>query len=225
MNKYKPRFVYTVGICCFTWCVLATVLFAHAANNRHYKLVAFGDSLTAGYGLADVDSFPTQLQLLLKNIGYNVTVINAGVSGDTTAGGLARLDWSIGEDVDGVIIELGANDALRGISPGVTRKSLEQILTRIKERKIAILLTGMLAPPNLGKDYANAYNEIFPDLARKFTVVFYPFFLKDVASIPSLNQADGLHPTAAGVGIIARNILPKIEELLKNITLNNPTPQ
>jgi len=187
-----------------------------SADQHSYRLAALGDSLTAGYGLVAPDSFPAQLQKLLKNKGYNVIVQNAGVSGDTAAGGLARLDWSLGEDVDGVIIELGANDALRGISPGSTRTSLENIIIRLKQRKIDVLLTGMLAPPNLGPDYGNSYNAIFPDLAKKYNLVFYPFFLKDVAAIPSLNQSDGIHPTAAGVKIIVRNILPEVEELLNN---------
>ncbi len=187
-----------------------------SASQYTYQLAALGDSLTAGYGLKGSNSFPAQLQKMFKNKGYNVTVQNAGVSGDTAAGGLARLDWSLGEDVDGVIIELGANDALRGISPGSTRASLEKIIIRLKQRKIDVLLTGMLAPPNLGPKYGKSYNAIFPDLAKKYNLVFYPFFLKDVAAIPWLNQSDGIHPTAVGVEIIVRNILPKVEELLNN---------
>ncbi len=187
------------------------------AGQDQIKLAAFGDSLTAGYGLQSSDSFSVKLQKTLKKRGYNVSVINSGVSGDTTAGGLARLDWAIGNDIDGIIVELGANDALRGIPPASTRASLEQILERLKKRKLDILLTGMLAPPNLGPDYGKAFNAIFPDLAAKYNLVFYPFFLEKVAGIRSLNQADGLHPTARGVEIIVQNILPKVELLLKII--------
>jgi len=214
--KFKSRFIYTLGFFLSPWLASGFGIPTASAGQDPYRLTALGDSLTAGYGLPGPDSFPNQLQKLLKNKGYNVTVQNAGVSGDTTAGGLARLDWSLGEDVDGVIIELGANDALRGIAPSSTRTSLENIIIRLKQRKIDVLLTGMLAPPNLGPDFGKSYNAIFPDLASKYTLVFYPFFLKDVAAIPSLNQSDGIHPTAAGVKIIARNILPKVEELLRD---------
>jgi acyl-CoA thioesterase I len=215
-SKYKSRFIYTLRFFSSLWLALAIGVLTASAASDQYRLVALGDSLTAGYGLESSDSFPVQLQKLLKIKGYNVTVQNAGVSGDTTAGGLARLDWSLGEDVDGVIIELGANDALRGTSPGSTLTSLENIITRLKQRNIDVLLTGMLAPPNLGPDYGKSYNAIFPDLAIKYNLVFYPFFLKDVAAIPSLNQSDGIHPTAEGVRIITRNIFPKVEELLNN---------
>lgn len=215
-SKYKSRFIYTLRFFSSLWLALSVGIFTASAANDPYRLVSLGDSLTAGYGLKSSDSFPVQLQKLLKTKGYNATVQNAGVSGDTTAGGLARLDWSLGEDVDGVIIELGANDALRGVLPASTLTSLENIITRLKQRNIDILLTGMLAPPNLGPDYGKSYNAIFPDLAIKYNLVFYPFFLKDVAAIPSLNQSDGIHPTAEGVKIITRNILPKVEELLNS---------
>lgn len=217
-HNYKSRFVYFTAFLSAIWLILGSGTFAAAASNTPYRLVTFGDSLTAGYGLSDSESFPSQLQFLLQNKGYNVTVQNAGVSGDTTTSGLARLDWSIGDGVDGVIIELGANDALRGIPPGSSRTSLEQILVRLKKRNIDLLLTGMLAPPNLGSEYGETFNIIFPDLAAKYNLVFYPFFLKDVAGIASLNQADGLHPTAQGIKLIVRNILPKVEELLNNST-------
>ena len=215
-SKFKSRFIHAAGFLSCLWLVLGLGIMTATASQDSYKLAALGDSLTAGYGLQGPDSFPIQLQNLLKNKGYNVSVQNAGVSGDTAAGGLARLDWSLGNDVDGVIIELGANDALRGISPGSTRTSLENIIARLKQRKIDVLLTGMLAPPNLGPDYADSYNAIFPNLAKKYNLVFYPFFLKDVAAVPSLNQPDGIHPTAAGVKIIVRNLLPKVEEMLTN---------
>ncbi len=214
LANYKQRFSYIVRFLSAIGLIFALNITSSSARNEEYKLVAFGDSLTAGYGLSSTDSFPVNLQKQLQNKGYNVKVINAGMSGDTVAGGLSRLDWSIDKNTDGVIIELGANDALRGISPASTRTSLEQILIRLKNRKIDILLTGMLAPPNLGPEYEKSFNSIFPELARKYNVVFYPFFLKGVAAIPSLNQADGLHPTAQGVRIILQNIMPKVEELL-----------
>ncbi len=207
--KFKSRFIYTLGFCSSLWLVFSLGILTASAGHEPYRIVALGDSLTAGYGLAGSDSFPTQLEILLRNKGYNVTVQNAGVSGDTAAGGLARLDWSLGEDVDGVIIELGANDAMRAIPPSSTRASLENIIKRLKQRKVDVLLTGMLAPPNLGPQFGNSFNAIFPDLASKYNLVFYPFFLKDVAAIASLNQPDGIHPTAAGVKIIVRNIYPK----------------
>ncbi len=221
-TNYKSRFITTIGYFSCLWLALAFSTFTVYATTEQYKLVAFGDSLTAGYGLSGSNSFPSQLQQSLRIKGYNVIVINAGVSGDTAAGGLSRLDWSIDEDVDGVIIELGANDALRGTPPASTRASLEQLLLRLKNQNIDLLLTGMLAPPNLGPDYGRAFNAIFPDLARKYDLVFYPFFLKNVAGIPSLNQPDGLHPTPQGVKVIVQNILPKVEELLKKSKLSQP---
>lgn len=213
--KFKPRFGDFSRIFFFCLLTLGFCFHAKPGEKDTYKIAAFGDSLTAGYGLPNADSFPFQLQVLLRTLGHNVTVINIGVSGDTAAGGLARLDWSIGDDVDAVIIELGANDALRGISPGTTKSSLEKIIQNLKLRNIDLLLTGMQAPPNLGVDYGNKFNAIFPSLARKFNLVFYPFFLKGVVGIPALNQADGLHPTAQGVKVIVQNILPKVEELLE----------
>lgn len=211
----KPRLIHVIRFVSGFWFFLASLTFAISSETKPYRLVALGDSLTAGYGLARAHSFSIKLQQALQNNGYNVTVDNAGVSGDTTTGGLARLDWSIGENVNGVIIELGANDALRAISPKVTQAALEQILIRLKKRNIDLLLTGMLAPPNLGSAYGKTFNAIFPDLAEKYDLVYYPFFLKDVAGISSLNQADGLHPTAEGVGVIVKNILPKVKELLQ----------
>ncbi len=217
--NYKQRFGYLVG---FLYCLAFFITFGAGqatASQDQIRLVAFGDSLTAGYGLQSTESFPVELQKSLREKGYNIIVINSGVSGDTTAGGLARLDWALGENIDGVIMELGANDALRGVPPASTRASLEQILQRLKKQNIEVLLTGMLAPPNLGPDYGRAFNSIFPDLADKYNLVFYPFFLEKVAGIPSLNQRDGLHPTAEGVKIIVQNILPEVETLLKNITM------
>ena len=185
--------------------------------DRPITIVALGDSLTAGLGLASQDAFPAKLQKALAAKGLAVTIADAGVSGDTTSGGLARLDWSVPAGTDGVILELGANDALRGLDPAVPRASLEAILRRLKERGIPVLLCGMLSPPNLGADYARTFNAIYPDLARSYDAVFYPFFLDGVAGQRRLNQGDGLHPTAAGVDVIVAGILPKVEELIARI--------
>ena len=185
--------------------------------DRPITIVALGDSLTAGLGLASQDAFPAKLQKALAAKGLAVTIADAGVSGDTTSGGLARLDWSVPAGTDGVILELGANDALRGLDPAVPRASLEAILRRLKERGIPVLLCGMLSPPNLGADYARTFNAIYPDLARTYDAVFYPFFLDGVAGQRRLNQGDGLHPTAAGVDVIVAGILPKVEELIARI--------
>ena len=177
VTNYKPRLVYLLGIFSAIWFASGLAASAISATGDPYILVALGDSLTAGYGLPRAESFPAQLEKSLRTKGYNVTVINAGVSGDTTAGGLSRLDWSLGDRVDGVIIELGANDALRGISPASTRTSLEQILVRLKQRNIDVLLTGMMAPLNMGPEYAIAFNTIFPDLVNT-TLHSILFFLK-----------------------------------------------
>jgi acyl-CoA thioesterase I len=178
------------------------------------KLVMLGDSLTAGYGLPGPAAFPAQLQKALKSNGVDVDMINAGVSGDTSSGGRDRLDWSVPEGTEAVIVELGANDALRGIDPKITRQALSDILIRLKARKIAVLLCGMLAPPNYGSDYAARFNTIYPDLSKSFGVPLYPFFLEGVASDAKLNQADGLHPTEEGVDVIVKNILPTVQAFL-----------
>jgi acyl-CoA thioesterase-1 len=177
-------------------------------------VVALGDSLTAGFGLGAEAAFPTRLQAALEAKGYAVEIANAGVSGDTASGGLARLDWSVPEGTEAVILELGANDALRGIDPAITRAALDTILKRLAERRMPVLLAGMRAPPNMGADYAGAFDAIFPALAAAHDVVFYPFFLDGVAAERKLNLADGMHPTAAGVDVIVNRILPKAEELV-----------
>ena len=198
--------------------IVATGMARPAATaDRLITIVALGDSLTAGLGLPSQDAFPAKLQKALAAKGIPVTIADAGVSGDTTLGGLARLDWSAPAGTDGVILELGANDALRGLDPAVPRAALEAILRRLKERGIPVLLCGMLSPPNLGADYARAFNAIYPDLARTYDAALYPFFLDGVAGQRRLNQADGLHPTAAGVDLIVAGILPKVEELIARI--------
>jgi acyl-CoA thioesterase I len=189
---------------------------AHVA--KPIKMVVLGDSLSAGLGLSASAAFPARLQKSLKSNGIAVDMINAGVSGDTSSGGRDRLDWSVPEGTEAVILELGANDALRGTDPAVTRAALTDILTRLKTRKIAVLLCGMLAPPNYGSDYSARFNAIYPDLAKSFGVPLYPFFLEGVATDAKLNQADGLHPTADGVDVIVKNILPTVEAFLGAIS-------
>jgi acyl-CoA thioesterase-1 len=184
------------------------------AGTRPVKMVVLGDSLSAGLGLQASATFPERLQKALKDKGIEVDMINAGVSGDTSSGGRDRLDWSVPEGTDAVILELGANDALRGIDPKLTRGALSEILTRLKARNIAVLLCGMLAPPNYGSDYSARFNAIYPDLAKAFAVPLYPFFLDGVAADVRLNQADGMHPTPEGVDVIVKNILPSVEALV-----------
>jgi len=189
-----------------------------AGATKPIKMVVLGDSLSAGLGLQASAAFPARLQKSLKANGIEVDMINAGVSGDTSSGGRDRLDWSVPEGTEAVIVELGANDALRGIDPKVTRSALTDILTRLKARKIAVLLCGMVAPPNYGSDYSARFNAIYPELAKSFGVPLYPFFLEGVATDTRLNQADGLHPTAEGVDVIVKNILPMVEAFLGTIS-------
>ena len=188
------------------------------AAAKPIKLVVLGDSLSAGLGLPGQEAFPAKLQKALQNNGIDVDMTNAGVSGDTASGGRDRLDWSVPEGTEGVIVELGANDALRGIDPEVTRAALNDIVARLKARGIAVMLCGMLAPPNYGSDYASRFDTIYPELAKKFDVPLYPFFLDGVAADAKLNQADGIHPTAAGVDIIIKNIVPTVEAFLSTIS-------
>ena len=178
------------------------------------RIVALGDSLTAGLGLPVNAAFPAKLEQALKAKGMAVEITNAGVSGDTASAGLARLDWSVPEGTDAVIVELGANDTLRGIDPKVTRQALGEIVRRLRGRGIAVLLTGMRAAPNLGPDYGRDFEAIYSGLAAENDLLFYPFFLDGVATDSKLNQRDGLHPTAAGVDAIVARILPKAEELV-----------
>jgi len=184
------------------------------AQNRPVKIVALGDSLTAGFGLSAGDAFPAKLQRALKGKGIDVEIVNAGVSGDTASGGLERLEWAVPPGTDAVIVELGANDMLRGIDPHVTRKAIGTIVRKLRERHIAVLLCGMVASPNLGKDYAAAFNLIYPDMAVAYGAIYYPFFLNGVATFANLNQRDGLHPTAAGIDVIVDKILPSVEQLI-----------
>lgn len=179
------------------------------------SIVAFGDSLTAGYGLDPGQAFPEQLERALRRRGLDVTVANAGVSGDTASNGLARLEWSVPADADLVIVELGANDALRGIDPTITRQALSAIVAKLQGRGQGVLLAGMLAPRNMGDRFAAEFNAIYPDLAAEYGVPLYPFFLEGVAANRSLNLPDGIHPTAEGIAKIVDAMLPQVEALVK----------
>jgi len=187
---------------------------AMSETKEEVRVLAFGDSLTAGYGLPKTDSFPAKLEQSLRAKGINAIVTNAGVSGDTTAGGRARLDWALSSKPHLTIVELGANDAMRGVPPGATWNNLDNILTRLKEQNIAVLLTGMVAPPNYGDKFAQVFDGIYPRLADRHGVLLYPFFLEGVAADPKLNQADGIHPTAQGVDLIVERILPYVLKLI-----------
>ncbi|MBI5130916.1 MAG: arylesterase [Rhodopseudomonas palustris] len=201
---------------------MAPVRHAEAqAAAKPLKVVVLGDSLSAGYGLPADAAFPAKLQKALQAKGIATDMINAGVSGDTASGGLERLDWSVPPDTNAVIVELGANDALRGTDPKVPRKALDEILKRLKARNIPVLLAGMLAPPNYGPDYARQFNAIYPELAKQYGVPLYPFFLDGVAAVANLNQPDGIHPTAAGVDVVVANILPTVEAFLRSVAGQN----
>ena len=201
----------------FASLAITALLSAGSAAAEPVRLVGFGDSLMAGYQLPASDAFPVKLEAALKAKGYDVEIANAGVSGDTTSGGLARLDWSIPDGTNGVILELGANDALRGIAPEETEKNLDAMLTRLKERGISVLLAGMLAPPNMGADYEKRFNGLYQRMADKHGVPLYPFFLDGVAAQAALQLDDGMHPNSAGVDVMVARILPAAESFLKSI--------
>ncbi len=203
--------------------LLATTGTHHARGAAPIHIVALGDSLTAGYGLADKDGFVPRLQAALAKNGIDADIANAGVSGDTAADGLARLDWSVPQGTDAVIVELGANDMLRGIKPEVTRAALDAILQRLTARHISVLLCGMRAAPNLGADYGQAFERIYPELAAKYGVLLYPFFLDGVAADLNLTQQDGMHPNPTGVGVIVERILPKVKELIARAQPRQPS--
>jgi acyl-CoA thioesterase-1 len=200
-----------------TWACLIWMSPKAFAEEAAVEIVALGDSLTAGYQLVPGDGFVPQLQAYLRARGQNVRVRNGGVSGDTSAGGRARLDWVLSPSTKAVIVELGANDMLRGISPTLTRKNLEAILIELKKRNLPVLLAGMMAAPNLGPAYARAFNPIYRKLAEKYDAVYYPFFLEGIAADRSLNLADGIHPNREGIAVIVKNISPSVEKLLARI--------
>lgn len=223
------RFKYLFGFLCvplILGMMMATSLQAQQADTnasqQPIQIIGFGDSLMAGYQLGQHEGFTAQLQDRLNQLGYNVIVHNAGVSGDTSSGGLARLDWSIPDTTQLVILELGANDALRGITPAITEINLDQMLARLQARNLPVLLAGMIAPPNMGQDYADQFNPIFEQLATKYQLPLYPFFLDGVTGHPDLQLEDGMHPNARGVAKMVEGITPFITKILdtKNISLN-----
>jgi acyl-CoA thioesterase-1 len=187
------------------------------AQPRPIRIVALGDSLTAGYGLPQSAAFPVVLERALKAKGHNIEIINAGVSGDTASGGLERLDWSVPDSTDGVIVELGANDMLRGADPAVTRRAIEGIVERLESRNIPVMLAGMYASRNLGEDYGRRFESVYREIAVKHRLVHYPFFLDGIAGDRTLNLPDGIHPTAKGVEIIVARILPTVEAFLARV--------
>ena len=197
--------------------VASLMLTGAVAQSRPLRVVALGDSLTAGYLLPAPAAFPAVLERALRARGLAVEIANAGVSGDTASQGLERLDWSVPDGTDAVIVELGANDALRGIDPAVTRKALETIITRLKGRGIAVMLAGMYAPRNMGAEYVAAFDGLFPDLAGRHGVPLYPFFLDGVAGETRYVMKDGLHPTADGVKVVVERILPRVERFLGSL--------
>jgi len=198
-------------------CAFAAPPVATRAAAEPVRLVVLGDSLTAGYGLPPGGGFPAKLEAALRERGRDVTVIDAGVSGDTTAGGLSRLDWSVGPDAQAVIVELGGNDMLRGTDPARTAENLDQIVARLTDRGLPVLLAGMRAPRNFGEAYGEAFDALFPAIAERHGAAFYPFFLDGVAADPALNQPDGIHPNEAGVAVIVERILPAVEKLLDRV--------
>jgi acyl-CoA thioesterase-1 len=200
---------------CFAPLIIMVGLLASGASADPARIVMLGDSITAGYGLTEADSLPARLQAALKARGRDVVVENAGVSGDTSAGGLARLDWAVAGKPDVVIVELGANDGLRGLDPAATRANLSAIIRRLKEKGVAVMLAGMYAPPNLGPAYGNDFNALYPRLAREHDIAFYPFILEGVAARPELNQSDGIHPNARGVAAIVDRLVPHVLTLLE----------
>jgi len=212
-RRFMPRWVLAAAmqVSLVAGAVLGVAGMAQAATS----IVILGDSLVAGYGMSIEEAFPARLESALKARGYDVTIANAGVSGDTSAAGLARLDWSVPEGTDAVVVELGANDALRGLPPEQTEKNLDAIVSRLKQRGIAVLVAGMIAPPNMGAEYGSRFNPIFARIAERYGATLYPFFLEGVAGQPALNQSDGIHPTPAGIEIMVGNFLPTMELFLK----------
>jgi len=216
MKRQSGPFMTIIFACAAALAALVSVVPAQA-QTRPIRLVALGDSLSAGYNLPQEAAFPVVLEKALKAKGHNVEVANAGVSGDTSSAGLDRLDWSVPDGTDGVILELGANDMLRGLDPAGTRRNLEAIVERLKSRNIPVMLAGMYASRNLGHSYTEQFDSIYPYIAKKYDLVLYPFFLDGVAGERSLNLPDGMHPTAKGVEVIVERILPSVESFLARL--------
>lgn len=197
--------------------LLGAVLHNPAAATEPIRVLAFGDSLTAGYGLPEAETLTAQLSQALTKMGRDAAVINGGVSGDTTAGGAARIDWALADRPQVMILALGGNDMLRGIDPASTRSNLEAVIAKAKAAGVEIVLAGMLAPPNLGVDYKRAFDALYPELAQAHDLLFLPFLLQDVAQVSGLNQADGLHPNGEGVAIMVRHLLPLVTEAMDRV--------
>jgi acyl-CoA thioesterase-1 len=210
VSRWRP--VNRIAVAAALLCLVGIV--EPASATQPIRILAFGDSLTAGYGLAPEDVFPVKLQARLRADGFDAVVLNGGFSGDTTAGGLSRVKWSLKDKPQYAIVELGANDALRGIAPAVTEANLDKILARFRDAHVKVLLAGMRAPANWGVRYQKTFDAIYPHLAAKYGVPLYPFFLDGVALNPTLNQIDGLHPTARGVDVIVDHIAPAVEKLI-----------
>ncbi|WP_297002660.1 MULTISPECIES: arylesterase [unclassified Thalassospira] len=215
MRKSATQACAALAIAVFALAGFSYETRAQESDQATKTLVLFGDSLMAGYGLAHENGFAPKLEAALKDAGHDVEVVNSSVSGDTTAAGLARLDWALVDKPDAVLLELGANDALRGMEPSQTRENLAEILEKLRGMDVDVLLAGMMAPPNMGTAYGNEFNSIYPDLASRYQVDLYPFFLEGVAAEPSLNQDDGMHPNADGVDVIVKSILPDVINLLQ----------
>lgn len=214
----RAPFAHMVAALVLCNAVLFSAMAAQAADDSSpLRIVAFGDSLTAGFQLQPNEAFPVQLQAALKAKGHNVEIANAGVSGDTASSGLERFEWAVPDGTEAVILELGANDALRGLAPAETKKNLTAILEKLKARNIVVLLAGMRALSNWGDDYQRSFDAIYPDLAKNYDAILYPFFLEGVVRDPKLNLNDGLHPTAAGIGKIVEGITPSAEELIARV--------
>jgi acyl-CoA thioesterase-1 len=200
--------------------VIGLVLPSYAQSGRApepIRILAFGDSITAGYGLPEADTLSTRLADALNKMGRTVTVINGGVSGDTTADGLSRIDWALADKPQIMILALGGNDMLRGLDPHTTRANLEGIIQRAQAAGVEVVLAGMLAPPNLGAEYKTAFDAIYPELAKAHNLLFMPFLLQDVAQVSALNQGDGIHPNSNGVAVMVRNLLPYVTQALDKV--------
>jgi acyl-CoA thioesterase-1 len=218
MKRQSGPFMTIIFACAAALAVMIAPASAPLAQAQPLRLVVLGDSLAAGYGLPQEAAFPAVLERALKAKGYRVEIANAGVSGDTSSGGLDRLDWSVPDGTDGVIVELGANDMLRGLDPAVPRRAIGAIVERLKARNIPVMLAGMYASRNLGPDYVQKFDSLYPDIAKRHDLVLYPFFLDGVAGERSLNLPDGLHPTAKGVEIIVERILPTVESFIGRLS-------
>ncbi|MCC7275481.1 MAG: arylesterase [Alphaproteobacteria bacterium] len=216
-GRRPPRRYGALGRLFNAGALILGLILAPGAMAASVKLLALGDSLTAGFGLPTGDGFTARLQRALRAAGYDVTVVNGGVSGDTSAGGLARLDWALADKPDAALVALGANDALRALEPAQTEANLDRILARLKAAGVRTLLVGMLAPPNLGREYGAAFDAIYARLAERHGVPLYPFFLDGVAADAALNQPDGIHPNAAGVAVVVARMLPAVTRLLDGL--------